>query len=190
MPNANNATNVSTGKPKITGGVWTAPKGTELPTDATTALGSAYTCLGYVSDSGVENSNELDMSTIKAWGGNIVYRSLTELTDEFKFALIESKNAEVLKAVYGAANVSTTASGDTKVDIVAEDPAELVWVFDIALRGSTAKRIVIPDGAVTARDAITYNDGDPISYGITVSAYPDEEGKTHHEYIENGGASL
>jgi len=190
MPNANNASNVSTGKPKVTGGVWVAPKGTTLPTDSTTALGSSYTCLGYVSDEGVENSNELDMSTVKAWGGNIVYRSLTELTDEFKFALIESKNPEVLKSVYGASNVSVTEGGDIRVDIVAEDPIELVWVFDIALRGDTAKRIIVPDGAVTAREAITYNDGDPISYGITVSAYPDETGKTHHEYIEGGGASF
>lgn len=190
MPNANNATNVSTGKPKITGGVWIAPKGTTLPTDPTTALSNDFTCLGYVSDEGVENSNEMDMSTIKAWGGAIVYRSLTELTDEFKFALIESKNVDVLKAVYGSANVTTTAGGDIKVEIVAEDPAELVWVFDMALRGNTAKRVIIPDGAVTGREAITYNDGDPISYGITVTAYPDESGKSHHEYIEDNGASF
>lgn len=190
MPNANNATNVSTGKPKLSGGVWVAPKGTTLPTDPDTALSNEYTCLGYVSDAGIENSNELDMSTIKAWGGNIVYRSLTELTDEFSFALIESKNPEVMKAVYGPDNVSITAGGDIKVEIVAEDPPELVWIFEIALRGGTAKRIVVPDGAVTTRDAITYNDGDPISYGITVTAYPDENGNTHHEYIEDGGASL
>lgn len=190
MPDANNASNVSTGKPKVTGGVWVAPKGTTLPTDATTALSNAYTCLGFVSEDGVENSNEFDMSTIKAWGGSIVFRSLTELTDEFSFALIESKNIEVLKAVYGAAHVTVTSSGDIKVEIVAEDPAELVWVFEIALRGGNAKRIIVPNGAVTAREAITYNDGDPISYGIKVSAYPDENQQTHHEYIENGGASL
>lgn len=182
---ANTATNVSTGKPNISGGVWVAPIGTTLPTDATTALDSAFTCLGYVSEDGLENSNEMDVSAIKAWGGMIVYRSLNELDDSFSLALIESENVDVLKTVYGASNVSVDSqTGNVTVNIIAEDPAEQVWVFELALRGGKAKRIVIPDGAVTAREAITYNDSDAIAYGITVSAYPDANNKTHVEYIE------
>ena len=52
------------------------------------------------------------------------------------------------------------------------------------MRGGRAKRIVIPDGAVTARETITYNDSDAVAYGITVSAYPDSTGKTHVEFLE------
>jgi hypothetical protein len=180
----NTATNVSTGKPNISGAVFAAPIGTTLPTDATTALDNAFVCLGYVSEDGLTNNNEMDVSTIKAWGGAIVYRSLTELDDNFALTLIESENIDVLKAVYGDANV-TTANGTTKVEVIAEDPQEKVWVFELALRGGKAKRIVIPDGAVTAREAITYNDSDAIGYGITVSAYPDADGKTHIEYLED-----
>lgn len=179
----NTATNVSTGKPNISGAVFAAPIGTTLPTDATTALDSAFVCLGYVSEDGLTNNNEMDVSAIKAWGGAIVYRSLTELDDNFALTLIESENVDVLKAVYGDANV-TTVNDTTKVEVIAEDPQEKVWVFELALRGGKAKRIVIPDGAVTAREAITYNDSDAIGYGITVSAYPDSDGKTHIEYLE------
>lgn len=47
---ANTASYVSTGKPGVAGGVWVAPLGTTLPTDATTALDTTkFTCLGYVS---------------------------------------------------------------------------------------------------------------------------------------------
>lgn len=180
----NTATNVSTGKPNISGAVFAAPIGTTLPTDATTALDNAFVCLGYVSEDGLTNNNEMDVSTIKAWGGAIVYRSLTELDDNFALTLIESENVDVLKAVYGDANV-TTVNDTTKVEVIAEDPQEKVWVFELALRGGKAKRIVIPDGAVTAREAITYNDSDAIGYGITVSAYPDANGKTHIEYLED-----
>lgn len=187
---ANIATNVSTGKPNISGGVWVAPKGTTLPTDATTALGGSFVCLGYVSEDGLENSNEMDVSAIKAWGGLIVYRSLNELTDEFSLALIESENVDVLKTVYGDSNVTVDASNNVIVKIKAEDPQEKVWVFELALRGGKAKRIVIPDGAITARDPITYNDSDAIAYGITVSAYPDENGETHTEYIEGTAPSV
>lgn len=180
----NTATNVSTGKPQIAGAVFVAPKETTLPTDATTALDSAFVCLGYVSEDGLTNNNEMDVSAIKAWGGAIVYRSLTELDDNFALTLIESENADVLKAVYGDANVTLDSNDNVTVNVIAEDPQERVWVFDLALRGGKAKRIVIPDGAVTARESITYNDSDAIGYGITVSAYPDATGKTHIEFLE------
>lgn len=179
---ANIATNVSTGKPNIAGAVYVAPKGTTDPAGTSVASNEAFTCLGYVSEDGVENANDMDVSSIKAWGGAIVYRSLTELDDNFKLALIESENIEVLKNVYGDDNVSDE-SGTTVVDVKADDPQEKMWVFEMALRGNKKKQIVIPDGAVTSREAIAYNDSDAIAYGITVSAYPDANGSTHKEYI-------
>lgn len=181
---ANTATNVTTGKPNISGAVYVAPIGTTLPTDATTALDNAFVCLGYVSEDGLENNNDMNVSAIKAWGGMIVYRSLNELDDNFVFTLIESENTDVLKAVYGSNNVTVDASGNVTVAVKADDPEENVWVFELALRNSRAKRIVIADGAITAREAITYNDSDAVGYGITVSAYPDANGETHKEYLE------
>lgn len=193
MPDTtNNAMNVSTGRPKLTGSIYRAPLNTTLPTDATTALGSAFVCLGHVSEDGLENENSLDFNEIKAWGGAIVYRSLTEMQDNFSFKLIESMNPSVLKAVYGDSNVTIVSGsgsvapigGDTYiVDVKAEDPVEGVWVFELAMRGGKKKRIVIPDGAVTERETIAYNDSDAIAYGVTVSAYPDSNGSTHKEYI-------
>ena len=178
----NTATNVSTGKPNIAGAVFRAPKTATVPTDATTQLGSDFVCLGYVSEDGLENDNEMDVSAIKAWGGMIVYRSLTELNDNFKLTLIESENVEVLKAVYGSENV-TENDGEIVVDVKADDPEEAIWVFELALRNGKIKRIVVPSGAITERESITYNDSDAIGYGITVSAYPDASGGTHKEYI-------
>lgn len=188
---ANTATNVSTGKPNISGAVYVAPLGTTVPTSPTSTLDpTKYTCLGYVSEDGLENSNEMDVSAIKAWGGMIVYRSLSELEDAFSLALIESENIDVLKTVYGDSNVTTTGSGDIQVDVKADDPQEKVWIFELSLRGGRAKRIIVPDGAITAREAITYNDSDAIAYGITVSAYPDSSGQTHKELIEQASASV
>lgn len=187
---ANTATYVTTGKPNIAGAVWTAPLGTTVPTDATTSLDtSKYVCLGYVSEDGLSNNNELSVNAIKAWGGNIVYRSLTEMNDEFGLALIETENVDVLKTVYGSNNVTVDASGNISINVKGEDPEERVWVFELALRGDRAKRIVIPDGAITSRDEISYNDSDAVAYGITVSAYPDSNASTHKEYIEKPTAS-
>lgn len=181
---ANTATNVTTGKPNIAGAVYVGEIGTAaIPTSATSELGSDYTCLGYVSDAGLENENSLDVSAIKAWGGMIVYRSLTELNDTFKLTLIESENVDVLKTVYGDENV-TESDGKVIVNVKADDPAEKIWIFDLSLRNGKARRIIIPDGAITSRDTITYNDSDAVGYGITVSAYPDATGKSHTEINE------
>lgn len=179
----NVATNVTTGKPNISGAVYVAPMTATLPTDASAALGSDFVCLGYVSEDGLENNNDMSVSAIKAWGGMIVYRSLEELDDNFVLKLLESENVDVLKTVYGDSNVTVNSDGDIAINIKADDPQEKIWVFELALRGGKAKRIVIPDGAITAREAITYNDSDAVGYGITVSAYPDANGSTHKEYI-------
>jgi len=186
----NTATYVSTGKPTPTGAVYVAPIGTTLPSTADEDLSanSAYTCLGYVSEEGLENANDLETSEIKAWGGITVYRSLNGLSDTFTLKLIESLNVDVLKAVYGDSNVTTTANGDIKVSVKAENPQEKIWVFDMALRGGIPKKIIVSDGAITSRDAITYNDSDAIAYGITVSAYPDANGESHYELSSEGAA--
>lgn len=186
----NTATNVSTAKPNPTGGVYVGPITATLPTDPTTPLSNEFVCLGYVSEDGVENNSEMETSEVKAWGGLTVYRSVNGLTDTFAFTLIESKNVDVLKAVYGDENVTVDASGNITVNVVAEDPQEKIWVFETRLRGDIAKRIVVPDGAITSRGAITYNDSDAINYNVTVSAYPDSSGRAHKEYIEGESVSV
>lgn len=187
MKKGNNANYVSTGKPNVAGAVFTAPLGTELPTDATTPLSDDWINLGYVSEEGLSNANDLSISSIKEWGGLIVYNSIDEFTDTFSLALIESENVDVLKAVYGDENVTVAADGTIHVKVTSKNPQEKAFIFDLALRNNLAKRIVIADGAVTAREEITYNASDPIAYGVTISAYPDSEGKTHDEYLEGAG---
>ena len=66
----NNASMVSTGKPKVTGAVHWAPKGTTIPTSVSEALDAAFVDLGYLSEDGVAINQ--DNTSIKAWGGDDV----------------------------------------------------------------------------------------------------------------------
>lgn len=179
---ANTVSNVAAGKPKVTGGVWRAPAGTALPTDATTALGSTFVCLGYVSEDGVVNSNSPSTTDIKAWGGDVVLSPQTEKPDTFQFTLIEVLNSAVLEAVYGGANVETE-NGLTTVTANSDEGDSGIWVIETVLRGSY-KRIVIPAGQVTELGDITYKDEEAVGYQVTVKALPDSNGNTHYEYIE------
>jgi len=181
---SNNAGNVSVGKPKVGGAIWVAPKGTQLPTNATAPLPAAYKCLGYANEDGVSNGVSTDTSEIKAWGGDTVYTARTGYSETFKYTLIESKNVDVLKSVYGDDNVVGDSLEDgIVVKHTGADLPKMVFVFEFVLSGGTLKRVVVEDGQVTEVGEVTYSDGDAIGYETTVAAYPGADGASSKEYI-------
>jgi hypothetical protein len=181
---ATNATNVTVGKPKVGGAVHWAPLGSTLPTDATTALDPAFVDLGYVSEDGLVNNNSPESDTVKAWGGDTVLSLQTDRPDTFALTLIEAMNDEVLKAIYGSANVTVDNDGNVTVKATAEDMPSGSWVFDMILKGGRAKRIVVPNGTISELGEITYKDDEAVGYNITITDVPDTTGVYHYEYIE------
>lgn len=184
MPTNNTAANVSVGKPAVAGAIYVAPTGTTLPTDATTSLNSAFKCLGYVSEDGLTNSNTPESDSIKAWGGDTVLTMLTSKEDTFSFTLIESLNIDVLKFVYGSANVSGTIQTGITINANSADVPPVSLVVEMLMTGNVAKRIVVPSGKITEVGDITYTDGDAVGYETTVTCTPDGSGNTHYEYIK------
>lgn len=176
--------NVTTGKPKIIGAVFIAPVGTALPTDATTAINATFKEIGYISDDGIKNSTDIDTDSIKAWGGTKVLELQNSKDDSFEFTMIEAMNVNVLKAVYGSANVTgTDAATGISINVNADEAEEFSWVIDMVYRNDFLKRIVIPQGKVSKLGDITYNDSDAVGYDATLALSADDSGCYHHEYI-------
>ena len=186
---SNNAQYVTAGKPKKGGSAFRAPLGTVLPTSAIEALNEAFQSLGYISEEGLTNANSPTSEKLKAWGGDTVMNYQTEKPDTFKFNMIEALNVNVLKSVYGDDNVTGDLTTGIHVRANSDEQKEYCWVFDMILKGSVAKRIVVPCASVTAVGEIVYADNKAVGYDTTISAVPDEGGDTHHEYMVAAAAA-
>lgn len=189
-----NARNVVAGRPKPNGAIFRAPLGTPLPTDETTELNVAFIGQGYAHEDGLERAISKAYETIRAWGGDEVKRSRTELTVQFTFTLIEAANGEVAKTIFGEDAVTVTpatSSEGTKIAVAyaGEDPEDSSWVFDLK-DGNHVRRIVVPVAQVVTEDFTqTFSDSDVIGYPVTLSLRADESGNYFYEYSDDGVTS-
>lgn len=176
-------TNVTAAKPAIAGAINVGAITATLPVDAVSAL-DGFTALGYLSEDGLRNANSPETEEIKAWGGDIVMTPLTGKSDKFSFTLLEALSVDVLKLIYGSDNVTGTLTAGLTVKAKAEEPELRAYVFDMIMRGNVAKRIVVPQAAISEISEIEYTDGGAVGYAVTITAYPNAEGYTHYEYMK------
>lgn len=192
-----NAQNVSNARPGAAGAIFSLPPGATAPTDAVTALAQDVINYGYASDDGLSNSFDISNESFNAWGGDNVLTVRTSYEETFGFSLIET-NENGMRAVHGEDNVIVTESGMT-VFHTSQDLEYRTWIFEILLTGNRVKRIVVPDGKITDREDVNYQDGELVMYGVTLATRPVEveiggetkRGVTAIEYIakiESGGS--
>jgi hypothetical protein len=164
------------------------------PTDATGAdSGTAptgFTDLGLVSEDGFSIAKSVDTTDLKAWGAGIVRTSVTDTSHEFSFSLLET-NADVMGLWFGA---DPTVVATTKFEIavpgaaaVTEFRCAIDWRETIG--GATkAFRLFLPRATVTSFEDLSFNENDPVSYGLTLKALSDGSGKAY--YVWGTGADI
>ena len=177
-----NASNVTYGKPKKAGAIFTAPVGATLPTSVTDAKDPAFKGVGFISEDGVTNSNSAESTDIKAWGGDIVMSPQEGKEDKFHFVMIEALGKTPKEVVYGTSNVTGDINSGITVKANNSAPEERSWIIDINMRNGVITRIVIPKASVAELGDIVYKDNEAVGYEVTISAYPDADGNTHYEY--------
>ena len=184
MATTNTEAYVSTGKPKVGGAVFVGATTLTPPTDAVTALAEGFAGMGYVSEDGVTQSQEVNSEEVKAWGGDTVLVTEDDKSETWKLTFIEMMNINVLKEIFGADNVTGTLETGIAIASGTEAHETRCWVIDMILKGGALKRTVIPKGVITEIGDVVYNDTDPVGYPVTIKATSDSAGKYHYEYLK------
>ena len=186
---ANTASNVVAGVPLATGGILIGDTTATAPTTAAGTL-TGYAAAGYIGEDGVTETNERSTDRIRAWGGDTVKVVQTEHNVSYQFTFLETLNRDVLEAVYGEDNVTTTAATAStgtlhEVQVNASTLPHKSYVFEVK-DGDAKIRIYVPDGQITEVGDITYSDSEVIGYQVTVEAFADELGNKAYKYLDDG----
>src|SRR5699024_1793896 len=111
----------------------------------------------------------------------------TEFGTTISFTVIEARNADTLKLVFGPDNVSTEGGAIVVKRNSKTLPAQQ-FIIDM-LDGEDSRHLDIGNGQVVEVGDISYVDGEAISYELTVSCDPDDNGDTLIERVavDEGG---
>lgn len=169
----------------LTGGVTKIPTTTEVTAVDTVLTGG--TEYGYISEDGVEISNNSSTETISAWQNSAVVRTLSsENTASYSFSLLQNTKA-VRELYYGATEDGATGKIEWKPGVRTRGKFVIDYIDSgYGDSGETLLgRHVILDGEVSEVEPITLSSGEAIGFGITITAYPDENGVTSHVFTKS-----
>lgn len=184
MAIANNARNVSYGKPKYGGVAYRAPIGTPLPTTPDEPLDSAFENVGYLNQDGISLATDSSTASITDMGGVTVLTIVTSSSETYTLVMLET-NERAAKARFGDQNVRVDELGNMEITHNGLPTDQSSWVFEISLTGNRADRMVIPSASISEAAEITYNLSDAKGWGVTLAANADSriDGGTSREYI-------
>lgn len=184
----NNGSKVAAAKPRTGGGLYYAPLGTALPTDASTALPEGFIALGPIHEDGITPNRETSVEKVKEWDGSTLAQLLTDEERSFETLLYGIHDRDVLEYLFSTDNVEVTPAADgsgTKIAIkdVGGKPANSVLVFEMQYRGVKMRK-VLPNADATITGEEAYQGSSLMGYTLSVECLKDDDGVRVYEYSE------
>ena len=167
-------------------GLYVAPVGTALPTDATTALAAGYEAVGYVAEDGQPTLGQsLSSEDVMAWQSLSALRKiLTGKEVTLGFTLMET-NPEAM-GVYFGTEPPTVTDGAFSVDIMANElPPEYVAVVDVA-DGDTSLRFVLNRATLSENGDTEFSRSAATGFPVTLTGLDDGSGKIGTLFVDDG----
>lgn len=175
------ASQVGIGSADVTGAIFVAPKGTTLPTDATTNLSGSFVLLGFTSDAGVTISESTSTEDLRAWEGRtVVMTAVTEYTESVSFTPIQC-NSDVAKLMWGNDAVTIGGDGSIHAKHHGKTMEPVVIAIETTPRTGIVKRYT-GTFQLTERGEHVMNGAQVEGRQLTFKAIADDSGYTMHEY--------
>ncbi|BBH49876.1 major tail protein [Parolsenella catena] len=181
--NTNNQANVSSAKGVKGGYIFSAPVGTELPTDIKTKLDPAFKCLGFISEDGYVESIDEDADDINDMNGDVMDSTNSKRVESAQVTFAEVK-ASTLKRQYGDANV-TDENGLITVKHNADSHDVFSYILELVLKNGRRWRKVVPKGKSSELDELTIASSELCQRALTMKYLTDEQGNTCYDYYES-----
>jgi hypothetical protein len=168
------------------GGAWCAPVGTAQPTDPEGYPGSPWLAIGAISEDGLTNGVEEDVEQFTPWGLSSPFRTVvTSSIRTFSFTAWEI-NRPIVRALHNRLDVADLVPDGEGIVTFAESatqsPDRRAFLFDV-YDGTTWERFYVPEGEITERSDITFQQGEMAGYEWTISTYPDASNNlVYHSY--------
>ncbi len=179
----NNQANVSAGKGVKGGYIFSAPEGTDLPTDIKTKLDPAFECLGFISEDGYVETVDEDSDDIVDINGDIMDSTNSNRVESAQLTFAEIK-AATLKRQYGDANV-TDENGLITVKHNADSHDVFAYVLELVLKNGRRWRKVVPKGKSSELDDLTIASSELCQRALTMKYLTDEQGNTCYDYFDS-----
>lgn len=150
-----------------------APVGTVAPTNIVGAWDAAWEVLGLLSDDGMTESRNEDVTDHYAWGGVLVRTTRSKHKRTIKITALED-NPVVFGIVNPGSEAATVGGVTTRtVKVPSADPR----AFGLELvDGDITRRRIIPRGEVVTIGDIASSEAGMSMYELTINIYPDADG--------------
>lgn len=168
------------------GGAWVAPLGTAQPSDPEAQPGAPWLAIGAISEDGLTNGVEEDNESFTPWGLSSPFRTVvTSSVRTFSFTAWET-NRPIVRALQNRLDVADLTPDMNGIVTYAEsgtaEPDRRSFLFDV-YDGEVWERFFVPEGEITERGEVTYQQGEMVGFEWTISTYPDADGNlVYHSY--------
>ena len=157
-------------------------------TAADTAV-TAMTASGYVTEEGVQLTNDISTTDIIEWNRSVVRKVLDTFNGEISLTLMQMDYeswCQALGSEYVTKTNATTTHGE-QLTIAMGAHLAPERSFGICMKDGDARvLIVVPRGQVTTLDSITFSATEAISLPITISCYDDGTGNSIYIFVDDG----
>ena len=177
-----NKLEVAFAKGRASGAVWIdTAENPELPTDAISPLPATAVSLGFIGPDGIENVTDVTEDEYEDMDGQVIATTVTSSKETVSFVLTQT-SVEVLEAIYGADNVKVTGDSIDVKNRASELPHR-AWYIELVLTGGKVKRKVVAEAKPKGGRTVSYKKGEPITYPVELTCFPDEDGVTSVDFI-------